>query len=209
MGVDEGFGVNLGMSISSHYAVTRVESFDDKLRFQFQSLGREKLPKAIEFEPMPMRLTGRQVYNLGFGDNVQDGDIEIVDTTVSNNGDVYRVFNTVLNTILVFFQDHPGAAIHVRGSDGLKDYFDRCILNCRKACIVSCKKEGRRMGVYRGFVNKHYDQLIVDYNLLGGTDCHDPPRIDWEYYRIGKPYDVILVFKKVKPPKHENKKDHY
>ncbi|MGN7724050.1 DUF6934 family protein [Chitinophaga sp. 22620] len=183
------------MSISGHYEVTRVDKFENKLRFHFQSLGRRRLPKAIEFEPLSMCLTGRPVYNLGFGDSDQE-DIDIEDTVVSNNGDVYRVFNTVLSTIPVFFDHHPEAAIHVRGSDGLEDYFDRCILTCEKACMMKCRKEGRRMAIYRSFVNKYHDLLVVDYVLLGGVNYHDPPSIDWEHYTPGKLYDAILVYKR-------------
>lgn len=71
-------------------------------------------------------------------------------------------------------------------------------MNCRRACIVKCRKEGRRMSVYRSFVNKYYHQLMIDYELFGGIDNNVSLRTNWEYYAIGKLYDVILVYKKPK-----------
>src|SRR5688572_18983825 len=138
------------MSISSHYEVTRIDNCDNKLKFHFESLGSGILSKVIEFTPLTTWMMGRPVYNLGFGDDDPD-EAEFIDTVISNNGDVYRVFNTVLSTIPLFFEQHPGAAIQVRGSDGVKDYFEKCIVGCIRNCVVKCRKEGRRMSIYRSF----------------------------------------------------------
>lgn len=181
------------MSICSHYEVAK--SFDNnKLKFYFESRGYSALPKAIEFELTRTRIKGRSVYNLGFGDKMPD-EMKVLDTSISNNGDVYRVFNTVLSTVPVFFEHFPKASILVRGSDGIDCYFEKCIIQCRKACITKCRNEGRRMSIYRSFVNKHYDQLKVDYVFFGGTHYADGWGITWEDYVMGKYYDAILLFK--------------
>lgn len=182
------------MSISSHYEVAKAWE-DNKLKFYFESLGQSVLTKVIEFELTPIILMGHVVYNLGFGDKMPD-EPGVLDSTISNNGDVYRVFNTVLSTVPVFFEHFPKAAILVRGSDGIDNYFEKCILYCRKSCIVKCRKEGRRMAIYRSFVNKYYRQLTADYVLLGGATHTGSLSFMWEDYVVGKFYDVILLFKR-------------
>lgn len=194
-GVVLGLGLDLRMSIGSHYEVTRIDTDDRGLRFYFESLGTDILSKVIAFSPLSTWVMGRPVFNLGFGDDIP-GEAEWRDTSVNNNGDIYRVFNTVLSTVPVFFDQHPEAAIQVRGSDGIKDYFRKCILNCTKNCMVKCRKEGRRMSIYRSFVNKYYDLLATDYIILGGIDHQSSLRRTWEYYIPGKPYDTLLVFQK-------------
>lgn len=193
-GVVLGLGLDLRMSISSHYEVAKAWE-DNKLKFYFESIGQNVLTKVIEFELTPIILIGRVVYNLGFGDKMPD-EPEVFDTSISNNGDAYRVFNTVLSTVPVFFEHFPEAAILVRGSDGIDNYFEKCILHCSKACITKCRKEGRRMTIYRSFVNKYYEQLKVDYFLLGGINYARSLGIGWEDYVVGRYYDALLVFKR-------------
>lgn len=71
------------------------------LKFFFISKGQRDVIKAIQYA-FVQKLNGRDIYNLGFGDYDIEKDI-ITDDVNTNNGDVYKVFQTVLNTIPVFF----------------------------------------------------------------------------------------------------------
>lgn len=71
---------------------------------------------------------GHPIYNLGFGDYDISSD-RLLDESISNNGDHYRIFNTVLSTIPDFFSHYPLATIAVQGSDSKEDYIQRCKTN--------------------------------------------------------------------------------
>lgn len=55
------------------------------------------------------------VYNLGFGDRVEDSD-EIDDFAVSDNGDTQQVLSTVAIIAYDFLMEHPGAGVFATGS---------------------------------------------------------------------------------------------
>ena len=70
-------------------------------------------------------MNGKQVFNLGFGD--YDITTDTLDDKInSNNGDHYRVFNTVLSTIPTFFDAYKGAILMVNGSDGTQKFVEFC-----------------------------------------------------------------------------------
>lgn len=126
-----------------------------KIKFYFESIGSQKVIKAIEYSCLGFNFLGRSVYNLGFGDyDPITGDIS--DVSVSNNGDVYKVFNTVLHTVFVSFDKVPDGVIFVQGSDSDADFFDKCIPTCRKRCVDKCKNGDRRISIYREYINKNY-----------------------------------------------------
>lgn len=82
------------------YKTELVYSDTRKIQYLFESKGEKSIIKAIEYTPVAKR-DGKVIYNLGFGDyNEEDGNI--LDDANSNNGDMRRVFSTVLNTIPKF-----------------------------------------------------------------------------------------------------------
>lgn len=172
---------------------TEVELDSGKLKYYFESTGQTTVFKAIEYAPF-QQINGRQVYNLGFGDYDENTNT-ISDDSVSNNGDAYKVFNTVLNTIPAFFNTNPGGIIFVQGSDSGDDYFNKCHPTCRKKCTDVCKNAGRRISTYRRYVDKHYDELIKGYSFLGGFINRTNNQTTIEIYKKGADYDVILVYK--------------
>jgi hypothetical protein len=79
---------------------------------------------------------------------------EVYDETVSDNGDGRKIFHTVLQTIPLFFEKFPNAAISVEGSDSKNDFHKRCFITCKKNCKQSshCKKKDQRINVYKKII---------------------------------------------------------
>ncbi|MEN9684668.1 MAG: hypothetical protein RLZZ28_454, partial [Bacteroidota bacterium] len=132
---------------------------------------------------------------LGFGDwdPVQD---KINDKEVSNNGDHYTVFNTVLSTIPIFFDIYKQHALMVNGSDSGPDFIEKCKGNCSKKCNTDeCKNFNRRLNLYKRFVDKHMGTLSADYQFFGGTKSNTES-IQVGDYDASKEYDYVFLFKK-------------
>ena len=149
--------------------------------------------KTVQYVPIDSKLI-RPLYNLGFGDYDHEKN-EIIDKSVSNNGDAYKVFNTVLTTIPLFFEEKPDSAILVQGSDSNLAYFDICKLSCQKKCTDKCRNLGRRIKLYCRFINKHYSILNKEYVFAGGNQ-NEHGRAVLEDYQVGKAYSSILVYKR-------------
>ena len=73
------------------YPYTRKISF----RYTFVSKGKMRIEKSVVFAPTPVK----NIFNLGFGDLLNDGTID--DTANSNNGDLIKVLATVIQ---IFYQ---------------------------------------------------------------------------------------------------------
>ncbi len=94
---------------------------NDRLMFTFVSKGKMDIDKVIVFDKIDQTISipgvgVKTAYNLGFGDydkTTQDVD----DKTNSNNGDMRIIFNTVINTIPLFFHQNPDSALFVSGSE--------------------------------------------------------------------------------------------
>ncbi|WP_153796366.1 DUF6934 family protein [Foetidibacter luteolus] len=163
------------------------------LTFFFISKGFQHVVKVIQYS-LVQELKGRNVYNLGFGDYDLENDI-IVDSINSNNGDAYKVFNTVLSTIPLFFEKHYNDILMVQGSDGRPEFVEHCRLTCTKKCTVECKNHNRRINIYRGYVDKNYKKLRLDYHFLGGFKNEQRQTI-LEPYEPYKRYDSVFLFRK-------------
>ncbi len=57
------------------------------------SIGKRDIIKSVEFTPT----LKSNVYNLAFGDTLPNGELD--DTTVSNNGDIIKIFATVIDIL--------------------------------------------------------------------------------------------------------------
>src|SRR5215210_690233 len=91
------------MSANSYNTEEELDA--GKLKYYFKSTGQTTIVKAIEYSPI-LQIRGRQVYNLGFGDYDENTNTFSADS-ISNNGDAYKVFNTVLILFLPFLQKIP------------------------------------------------------------------------------------------------------
>ncbi|WP_439558043.1 DUF6934 family protein [Dyadobacter sp.] len=162
-------------------------------RFLFVSEGYQKITKAVQYSYI-QTFEDRSVYNLGFGDfDFRLNDIE--DQVKSKNGDAYRVFKTVLSTVPLFFERLPTAMLMVQGSDGGPDFVTNCQKVCIRNCTALCRKANQRIAVYRGYVDKNFLHLSLEYWFLGGFVTNQN-QITIERYISGRKYDAILLFKK-------------
>jgi len=79
-------------------------------RYKFISSGKRAIEKVVEFTPTTLK----NVYNLGFGDLLPNGEMD--DTANSNNGDIIKVFATVINILQDFTEANPSFEIGFSGS---------------------------------------------------------------------------------------------
>lgn len=163
-----------------------------ELTFLFISKGYKSIIKAVEYS-FVKQLNGKHIYNLAFGDYHIDED-NIIDDVSSNNGDVYKVFNTVLKTIPIFFRHHPSAILMVQGSDGQPGFSEKCKITCIKKCTATCRNHNRRINVYRSYISRNFVELSIAYQFFGEYMHKGFAQI--EAYECGQSYNVLYVCKK-------------
>ena len=100
------------------YPYTRKLSF----RYTFVSKGKARIEKLVVFAPTPVR----DIFNLGFGDLLDDGTID--DTANSNNGDLVKVLATVIQILKEFTREYPYAKVVFSGSTPTRTALYRRIL---------------------------------------------------------------------------------
>jgi len=162
----------------------------NNVTYFFVSKGKKNIPKVVEFSLLSI-LNDRKIFNLGFGDYDLLNDV-IIDDANSNNGDMRKVFSTVLSTIPKFFELNSDAAILVRGSDSSPLFENQCRLICTKNCGNICKNLNKRIRAYRYYVNKNFVELSKSYIFFGRIE----DEIDFVQYIPHTEYKAILVFKK-------------
>lgn len=172
------------------FNVTKSET---NLLFIFISKGNTDIVKAVQYQYIN-ELGGKEVYNLGFGNYDIETDT-MTDDTTDNNGDVYKVFNTVLSSIPIFFEHNKNAVLFVQGSDSKPDFIEKCRQGCSRKCGNECKKAHRRINIYRGHLDKHYNELSIDFQFMGGVKSLEN-QIMVEEYECRKRYDSVLLLKK-------------
>jgi hypothetical protein len=157
-------------------------------RFYFTSKGKKDIRKVVEYS-LITDFNKIPVFNLGFGDYDKEND-GVLDEELSSNGDQYKVFHTVLNTIPKLFHTCGNVILHVKGSDSTLKFIAKCKASCSKNCGDECKKAHRRMNIYRSFLNKHFYTLRnMGFYFVGlNSDVLEP-------YQIGKKYRSVVVMK--------------
>ena len=110
------------------YQYTRRLSF----RYTFVSKGKTRIEKLVVFAPTPVK----NIFNLGFGDLLDDGTID--DTANSNNGDLIKVLATVIQILKEFTREYPYAKVVFSGSTPARTALYRRIL---KAYYPTFSKE--------------------------------------------------------------------
>jgi len=83
---------------------------DLETSYTFISRGKRDIRKVIEFMPTSVE----NIYNLGFGDLLQNGTVD--DKSNSNNGDIIKVLATVVYILKEFIGAHPHIKIIFTGS---------------------------------------------------------------------------------------------
>jgi hypothetical protein len=169
---------------------------EDGIQYFFVSKGRNDIFKVVQYLYVQDFL-GRKVYNLGFGNYDAENDL-IVDDEITNNGDHYRVFNTVLSTIPNFFKTYEDAMMMVQGSDSKLEFIEKCRQTCKRKCgDERCKNSNRRIRLYRNYVNKNYSALTEEFVFYGGNRNIDN-HIVIEAYQKDEKYDSLFLEKKPK-----------
>jgi hypothetical protein len=182
------------MSNPEYYYEIEESVTESGIQYTFMSEGNADIIKVIEYSYVQDFLD-KPLYNLGFGDYDVETD-KILDGSNSNNGDHYKVFNTVLNTIPNFFDHYQDAIMIVQGSDSKPEFINNCKIGCKRRCPeTECKNSHRRINIYRSYLDKNYDALIQDYIFYGGQISADN-QIVIENYQKGKKYDSVLLLKK-------------
>lgn len=178
------------MNNSTTYPTTAAPERTEVQRFFFESLGHQTITKAVEYTQVAT-LEGRRVFNLGFGDyDPATGDV--LDSVNSNNGDVYKVFNTVLDTVLRFYKSNSTGIIFVQGSDSSEDHEAVCRVSCARSCGERCRNVDRRISTYRNFVNRNFEALDLEYRFFGRMSNNEP----FKPYEKGIEYKSLLVYKR-------------
>jgi len=178
----------------SIYEYEAFVSKPDGTRYYFISEGERHIVKAVEYKYIGMK-KDRLAYNLGFGTyNLEDDELD--DHDISDNGDHYKVLNTVLSTIPHFLNNYPGAMVMVEGSDSSISYPEICRPNCKKKCIPpTCKNAHRRINIYKKYINKNFDQLSQEYTFWG-TEKGNEHQAFMEKYKVINNHSSVLFIKK-------------
>jgi len=160
------------------------------IRYTFESTGKSKLIKAVEYSRLKTK-SGDTIYNLGFGDYNSE-DKTISDKENSNNGDMRKVFNTVLSTVPEFFKVFPYFPIFIQGSDSHALFEQECRNSCLKKCQKICKNKNRRIRTYGHFLNKNFKEFSKNYIFFGFNEEEKK----FVSYEVKNKYSAILIYKK-------------
>lgn len=175
------------------YHTREYQVANDLLQFYFVSKGEKDIVKVVQYQYVK-DFNGRPLFNLGFGDYDMDKGT-VSDEEVSNNKDHYKVFHTVLNTVPRLFDTFGDIVLMAQGSDSRQEYINKCRVSCSKECDDGhCKKAHRRIGIYRGFVDKNFAELSKIYDFLGGEGIENQKFI--EPYQRWKTYKAVFVLRK-------------
>jgi hypothetical protein len=82
------------------------------------------------------------IYNLGFGDKIDDSD-DFDDNVISNNEDSGRVLATVAGTVYIFTDKYPNAYVYATGSSP------------------------SRTRLYKMGISKHLEEIEEDFQVFG------------------------------------------
>lgn len=186
------------MSKDLSYITEEDLNDENKYRFFFKSINdltEKEVIKTIEYLHFEI-YENRKVFNLGFGDYDETTD-KIIDDQETNNGDVYRIFNTVLNTVPVFFEKCPDGILFITGSDSKDQFAEKCKESCKKGCKLVCKNQHRRIKTYCNYIRKNYIKLSKEYDFYGGKKNNLTKKTSVTLYdKNVKYYDIVLVSKK-------------
>jgi hypothetical protein len=91
-------------------------------QYRFVSVGNERIEKIIIFSSTPKD----NVFNFGFGDLTVDGTVDYFSN--SNNGDMVRIFATIIKILENFTLKHPFSQVIFSGSTPRRTLLYRRIL---------------------------------------------------------------------------------
>lgn len=128
--------------------------------YEFISQGpKGSITKLVKYSPIE-KYPG--LYNLAFGDKKQDSN-ELDDMVVSNNNDSEKVLATVVGTIYIFTEKHPGSMVFATGS------------------TLS------RTRLYQRGITRFLSHVQQDFEIFGLNDNR------FEIFRKGTNYEAFLL----------------
>ncbi|MBS1663567.1 MAG: hypothetical protein JST68_21170 [Bacteroidetes bacterium] len=135
-------------------------------QYEFYSEGlRGRLKKIIEFQPM--KYLGATVFNLAFG-NWNEITRRLDDETRTNNGDQLKIFQTVAEAVINFFETVPNAFILIQGSTSA------------------------RTRLYQMRIAGFWSKISQQYEIQGELNN------EWSLFRMNVNYKRFLIYKKIK-----------
>jgi len=121
-----------------------LEKADDYSEYRFVSTGPNgDIVKVILFQSLPIE----NLYNLSLLDVLPNG--KLSDISVSNNNDMPKILATAIRVIVDYTAIFPERMILFQGSD-----------------------TGRRNALYKRVIEKHFNALKADFNIIGITSDH-------------------------------------
>jgi hypothetical protein len=109
------------------YPYTRQSSYE----YRFVSYGKKKIEKVATFIPAPEI----NAFSFAFGDLKSNG---TTDTYVnSNNGDMFRVLDTIICIIKQFLEEYPDTALFFTGSTYNRDLLYHRIIRINYSTIIN------------------------------------------------------------------------
>lgn len=116
-------------------------------KYEFESVGTKGIiRKGVDI--FPLEVPG--VYNFSFGDVLPDGTID--DEVETNNGDLLRVFSTVITIMEKFLNAHPFASLFFSGSSP------------------------QRTNVYRLILKRYHERFACSFIIVAFQSVNDVPR---------------------------------
>ena len=149
-----------------------ISASETLMTYEFTSIGpKGRISKIIHFQPTDFK----EVFNLAFGDKIDDSD-HLNDETVSNNGDKEKIFATIAKSVYIFTNFYPNAWIYATGSTQ------------------------SRTRLYRMSLNKYFTEIAHDFILYGEIENDWFPfekNIDFQAFLIRRKRKILNL------PKHE------
>jgi len=139
------------------------ERENNELQFSFISINSEGENRVIKIIAYDIINKDKAIYyNLGFGDlNLETGEVD--NESESNNGDMRKIFSTVVSTLPYFFEVHPTKKVHLDGSSSIRKRY------------------------YHKLVRDYYERIKEHYLVEGCLDGKI------ELFVPGTEYDFILI----------------
>ena len=150
--------------IGEIYPIAEHDKFhqNDMLFFRFTSNGHRPIKKLVAFTPTVKNRV--KYYNWAFGDIHETSEgIVLNDKYPTNNGDVKKVFYTVVSTLSIFFSKYPTYTVHIKGSDD------------------------RRTKLYVSLIARHWQEISQLYSVKMSND-----NMKFDFNR-NKECDYILI----------------
>ena len=120
----------------------------DRSKFSFTSIGKDEIRKIVEFQATDER----DVYNLAMGDEMPDGSYS--DENVSDNGDIIKVFSTIIEIVGAYTRQFPHHYVYIEGNADIKEK------------------------LYQRIIGKYHTAFLQEYDIWG----YQQKIKDWESF---------------------------